>query len=70
MMFCAPGARILDIVPRSAFQPRNWLLAEKSGLIYGVMPCWPHDGGGEGALRVELARFRSLLRALRFTQAQ
>ena len=70
MIFCPPGARVLDIVPRSVFQPLNWLLAEKCGLIYGVMPCWPQENAGDGALRVELARFRSLLRALRFSQAQ
>jgi hypothetical protein len=70
IIFCPPGARVLELAPRSAFRPRYRTIAEKCGLIYGVMPCQTEDGGFDGTLRVDPARLRALFRVLRFTSAE
>jgi hypothetical protein len=65
LLFCPPGTRVLEMAPLAAFRPQFWMIAEKLGLAYGVLPC-PAPGGMNGALTVDFKRFRALYRMLRF----
>ncbi len=63
LLFCQPGTRVLELMPDREFRPRYWLMAEKLGLNYGVLPC-PASGAG-GNLKADIGRFRALFRMLR-----
>ncbi len=67
IVFCPDGARVLEISPRGQFRPRYWMLAEKCGLIHGVLPCATDGGGFDSAIQLDIGRMRALLRALRLT---
>jgi capsular polysaccharide biosynthesis protein len=63
LIFCAPGTTVLELAPEAGFQPRAWLIAEKLGLVHGVLPCPTRDR----TLQVNFSRLRALLRMLRIT---
>ena len=65
IVFCQNGTRVLEISPRAHFRPRYWMLAEKCGLIYGVLPCATEGGGFGGTLQMDVGRLRVLFRVLR-----
>jgi hypothetical protein len=67
IVFCPDGARVLEISPRSQFRPRLWMLAEKCGLIHGVLPCAVRGSGPDAVLQVDVPRLRALFRVVRFT---
>jgi hypothetical protein len=64
LLFCAPGARVLEFSPDFAFRPQYWLMAEKLGLNYAVLPCQTYDGSFDGVLHVDPPRMRKLYRML------
>jgi hypothetical protein len=63
-IFCPPGARIMELTPACEFRPYFWLMAEKLGLNYGVLPCDTSDGGFNSTLKANVGKFRSLFRML------
>ena len=67
IVFCQPGTRIMEISPRGQFRPRYWMLAEKCGLIYGVLPCATDGGGFDSVVQMDVVRLRALFRVLRLT---
>ncbi len=66
-VFCPDGTRVMEISPRGQFRPRYWMLAEKGGLIYGVLPCGTEGGGFDSTILLDVGRMRALFRALRLT---
>jgi len=64
LLFCAPGTRVLEFSPDFAFRPQYWLMAEKLGLNYAVLPCQTYDGSFDGVLHVDPPRMRKLYRML------
>jgi capsular polysaccharide biosynthesis protein len=66
LLFCPAGTRVLEIAPAVEFRPFFWMIAEKMGFPYGVLPCPSKPGGFNGTLQVDLRRFRALYRMLRF----
>jgi hypothetical protein len=67
LLFCQPGTRVLEISPNTEFRPYFWMLAEKLGLVYGVLPCATSAGGFNGDMEVDPVRLRALSRVLRMT---
>ena len=67
LLFCQAGTRVLEISPNCEFRPYFWMIAEKLGLVYGVLPCATSPGGFNGDMEVEPARLRALSRVLRMT---
>jgi hypothetical protein len=67
LLFCQAGTRVLEISPDSEFRPFFWMIAEKLGLVYGVLPCATSPGGFNGDMTVDPARLRALSRVLRMT---
>jgi len=67
LLFCQPGTRVLEISPNTEFRPYFWWIAEKLGLVYGVLPCATKPGGFNGDMEVDPARLRALSRVLRMT---
>jgi hypothetical protein len=67
IVFCPDGARVLEISPRGQFRPRYWMLAEKCGLIHGVLPCATDGGGFDSVVQLDVVRLRNLYRALRLS---
>ena len=70
IVFCPDGARVLEISPRAQFRPRYWMLAEKCGLIHGVLPCVTEGGGFDSVLQLDVGRLRVLFRVLRLISAR
>jgi hypothetical protein len=66
LLFCPPGTRVLEISPSCEFRPFFWMIAEKLGLPYAVLPCSTKGNSFNGQLQVELPRLKSLFRMLRF----
>jgi hypothetical protein len=64
LLFCQPGTQVLEISPHTEFRPFFWLIAEKLGLPYAVLPC-PSDGTFSGDMLVDVLRLRTLLRLLK-----
>ena len=64
LLFCAPGTRVIEFMPDTAFRPEYWLMAEKLGLNYAVLPTPTHNGAFNGALLVDQPRMRTLFRML------
>ena len=60
LVFCRPGACVLELMPEDRFRRDYWLLAEKMGLNYGVLPC-----RGDGDIHVDKTQVRTLVRLLR-----
>lgn len=69
LLWCRPGTRVLEITPRTEFRPYFWLLAEKLGLNYGVLPTRTSDGGYNGTLLPDMARLRALYAMLSLREA-
>ncbi len=65
LMFCRAGTRVLELSPDTEFRPNYWMIAEKLGLAYGVLPCPTVTGTFDGDLEVDLPRLRALIRVLR-----
>jgi capsular polysaccharide biosynthesis protein len=66
LLFCPPGTRVLEISPSCEFRPFFWMIAEKLGLPYAVLPCSTKGNSFNGQMQVELPRLKSLFRMLRF----
>jgi hypothetical protein len=66
LLFCPPGTRVLEIAPDTEFRPFFWMIAEKLGFAYGVLPCPTRPAGYNGSLQVDVRRLRALYRMLRF----
>jgi len=66
LMACAPGTKVLQLMPARAYQPDFATLSAKLGLIHAVLPA---DDPGTGAgMAVNLASLRSLLRLLQASE--
>jgi hypothetical protein len=61
LLFCGPGAAVVELSPRDNFRPGWWIAAEKLGLRYGVIPCAAAADG----LQVDPASVTALLNMLR-----
>jgi hypothetical protein len=70
LMFCQKGTKVLELTPDSDFRTYFWLMAEKLGLPYGVLPCATDDRDFNGTLNVDIARFRALFRVLRTIETE
>ena len=67
LLFCQARTRVLEISPNCEFRPYFWMIAEKLGLVYGVLPCATAPGGFNGDMEVDPGRLRALSRVLRMT---
>ncbi len=70
LMFCSPGTKVLELMPECEFRTYFWLIAEKLGLPYAVLPCPTHDKGFNGTLTVDADRFRALFKMLRAVESK
>lgn len=65
LMFCQPGTKVLELTPDCEFRTYFWLIAEKLGLCYAVLPCDTDNQGFNGSLTVDVAKFRALFKMMR-----
>ena len=65
LLFCAPGTKIIDIMPDIHFQPYFSYLCNKLGLDYAVLPCPTVGGGVNGDIILDMRRMRALFRMLK-----
>jgi hypothetical protein len=61
LMFCRPGARVIELSPAAQFRPFFAQISDKSGLSHAVLPCATDDGGFNGRMTVELDRLARLI---------
>jgi hypothetical protein len=64
LIYCAPGTRVLELSPDQEYRSCYPELSDKLGLVHAVLPCPTDDEGFYGAMSVELAAFRRLLKQL------
>lgn len=64
LLFCAPGTKVMEFMPEAALRPDYWLLSERLGLNYAMLPAPTQDGNFNGAMVVEARRMRGLFRML------
>jgi hypothetical protein len=64
LLFCEPGARVLELSPDTEFRPFFWHISEKLGLIHAVLPCKTTNNSFNGHLTVHPQRFRALYKML------
>ncbi len=70
LIFCPAGTKVLELAPEHEFRTYFWLMAEKLGLTYAVLPCPTDDSGFNGTLRVDATRFRALFKMLRAVETE
>ena len=64
LIFCPPGAKVIELAPESGYRPFFALISSKLELTHGILPCPATDGGFFGNLRVNQERLAALLRLL------
>jgi len=64
LLVCAAGTKVLEFSPETALRPDYWLISEKLGLNYAMLPCETQDGNFNGAMTVDAKRMRGLFRML------
>jgi hypothetical protein len=64
LVFCPPGAKVIELAPDSGYRPFFALIASKLGLTHGILPCTIPGGNFFGDLRVHKDRLAALLRLL------
>jgi hypothetical protein len=64
LLFCAAGTRVIEFSPDVEFRPFYWLIGEKLGLHYGVLPCAMTQRAFNSEMVVDLGRLRALLGAM------
>jgi hypothetical protein len=62
LLFCAPGTRVIELMPDVHFRPAFWAIANKLGLVHGMLGCATHDGTFDGRLIVDQKRFGGIYR--------
>jgi capsular polysaccharide biosynthesis protein len=60
LAFCHEGTKVIEMSPDSEFRPFFWQIAEKLGLIYGVVPCSSNDGTFHGRVTADIEKLRAL----------
>jgi hypothetical protein len=64
LLFCQPGTRVLELSPAREFRPFFWMMGEKLGLPYAILPCATPDDDFNGDMTVAVGRLRALHRML------
>jgi capsular polysaccharide biosynthesis protein len=64
LLFCQPGTRVLELSPSCEFRPFFWMIGEKLGLPYAVLPCSTPGDAFNGDMQVQVGRLRALHRML------
>jgi hypothetical protein len=64
LVFCPPGAKVIELAPDGGYRPFFALIASKLGLTHGILPCTIPGGNFFGDLRVHKDRLAALLRLL------
>ena len=65
ILFCQPGAKVLELSPDAEFRPFFAYMANKLGLTHGILPCPTSDNTFQGDMTVDIAKFAGLFRMLR-----
>jgi hypothetical protein len=64
LLFCQPGTRVLELSPAREFRPFFWMMGEKLGLPYAILPCQTPADNFNGDMNVPFGRLRALHRML------
>ena len=64
LLFCAPGTRVMEISPESAYQSCFAEMSDKLGLVHALLPCWTPGSSFMTDLRVDADKFQRLLAML------
>jgi hypothetical protein len=61
IMFCAPGARVMEFMPQQEYRSFFADISDKLGHAHAVLPCPTSDHGFQGEMTVDIGAMRSLL---------
>jgi capsular polysaccharide biosynthesis protein len=60
LLFCAAGTKVIELSPDVEFRPWFWIIAEKLGLSYSVLPCRMVGDHFDGAMCVDTRELAAL----------
>jgi len=64
LLYCAPGTRVLELMPNPEYRSAFADISDKLGLAHAVLPCDTDNGQFVGNMRVDVGAMRRLLRQL------
>jgi len=63
LLFCAPGTKVIELMPSSEMRPFFWFLSEKLDLVHGMQFCDPVAGQDfHAAMMVDIGKLQALIR--------
>jgi glycosyltransferase involved in cell wall biosynthesis len=65
LVFCEPGTKVIELMPRVEMRPFFWQISEKLGLVHGLQFCAPVEGSGfQASIHVDTKKLQALVRML------